>query len=163
MIGEFAVAKELAKQNFSIFREIGDLSKIDLIAEKDSFLIKIQVKAITEKNGVIEVDRRKNGPNYSFKYEKDMVDVFAVYIINHDEIFFISAKELCAAKSTLVFRWTKPKNNQSKKIRYWFDYIELERALRDYTPNIQTDIAVDDEIVQTTTDKNLVQETESGK
>lgn len=129
MIGEFAVAKELSSQNFSVFKELGDLSKIDLIAEKNSKITKIQVKAITEKDGKIVVDSRKSGPNYSFKYNDEMVDVFAIYILNHDEIFFVSSKELCEAKSSLVFRWTEPKNNQKEKIRNWKEYKNFEKAI----------------------------------
>lgn len=46
-IGELAVALELANHEYSVFTEQGDISKIDLVAEKDGVLIRIQCKAIT--------------------------------------------------------------------------------------------------------------------
>lgn len=151
MIGEFAIAKDLAEKGFSVFREIGDLSKIDLIAEKESKLVRIQVKAITEKNGKITVYSKKNGPNYSFSYEDKMIDVFAIYVLNHDSIFYVSASELCQAKSALIFRWSDTKNGQKKNVRFWYDYTDFGRALRGHTPDTLASKVEGDEMVQTAT------------
>lgn len=158
-IGEFAVAKHLAEKGYSVFREIGDLSKIDLIAEKDSKLIRIQVKAITEKNGKIDVYSKKSGPNYSFSYKEDMVDVFAIYVLNHNFVFFVSSKDVCAQAAILSFRLlSKPKRINQYGYRMVSDYLDFERALRDYTPDTQTSKVVGDEIVQTTTNESLAEE-----
>lgn len=44
---------ELQKRGFNVFSEIGDYSRIDLIAEKNSILRKIQVKY---SNSVLRLD-----------------------------------------------------------------------------------------------------------
>ena len=91
------------------------------------------------------------------------MDVFAVYIINKDLVFYISAKELLQNGKVSKFRLTESRNGQKKFVRYVKDYLNFERALRDYTPHTQTVLVVGDEIVQTTTLKSLaVGESRSG-
>lgn len=128
-IGELSIATDLAKQGFFVFKELGDLSKIDLIAEKETKLYKIQIKAVTEKEGKVRVPSRKSGPHYNFRYTKEMVNIFAVYVLNHNEIFYIAAKELCKTRSGLTFRYSTTKNGQSKKVKFWADYRDVNQII----------------------------------
>lgn len=121
-IGELAVATDLAKRGFCVFTELGDLSKVDLIAEKHNKLYKVQVKATTINKGKIALNVRKCGPNYKFTYTEAMVDVFAVYILNHGGLFYVPSKEVCVNNTSLTFRVNLPKNKQQKKVRFWEDY-----------------------------------------
>jgi len=148
MIGEVKVAADLLSRGFHVFTEMGDLSKIDLIAERDRKLYRFQVKAYNSKNGVVTLSSRKSGPNYSFHYESDQIDIFAVYVLDRGCIFYVSSGELCEYSSSMNIRLDPPKNGQKKGIKLIENYT-LDRILRDYTPNTQTDNAVGDDIVQT--------------
>ena len=80
-IGEAIIAADLMKLGYSVFTEMGDNSRIDLIAAKDNDLIKIQVKSRKSNDvGAVEISNRKAGPNYRYKYQPDDVDVFAIYV-----------------------------------------------------------------------------------
>lgn len=156
-LGEIAVCKELIKLDYSVFVEYGNHSKIDLIAlDKEFNTYKVQIKATYSKNEVVEVYSTKNclNPKYNSTYTIKQVDVFAVYIINKDLVFYISAKELLQNGKVSKFRLAESKNGQKKFVRHVKDYLNFERALRDYTPHTQTVLAVGDEIVQTTTPKS---------
>jgi hypothetical protein len=156
-IGEAKITTFFLEKGYNVFKEFGDLSRIDLIIEKQGKLKTIQVKTITSKRNVVELYSKKDGPNYSYSYEPEDVDIFAVYILDKDLIFFVASKELCSFKACMNFRLEKPKNNQTKKIRYVKDYT-FERILRDYTPNTLTNNVEGDDIVQTTTNKCLANE-----
>ena len=93
-LGELKVTSELIKKGYAVFTEVGDLSRIDLIAWKDDKLIKIQVKSLASKNGSIEIHNYKSGPNYRYKYTKEDVDIFAIYSPELDEVFYISINEI---------------------------------------------------------------------
>lgn len=87
-IGQLATSYFLSQFGFSVFLEAGDISKIDLIAEKDGKLITFQCKAITPKKGILSLSLRKCGPNYTVKYSEDQFDFFAVYdLINKRDVF----------------------------------------------------------------------------
>jgi len=153
-LGEVAVIKDLLRRDYQVFKEIGDLSKVDLIVLVDHVPVKIQVKALVSKHGIVEVNSKKSGPGYSFRYGELDVDIFAVYIIDKDEIFYVSAKEILNNKTTSKFRIVKPINNQLSGIRWVKDYQEFKNALRDYTPSTLPALLEGDDIVQTTTERS---------
>lgn len=124
-IGQTAVAKKLTQLGFSVFNELGDISKIDLLAEKEGKVIRIQCKAITSKNGAAILNLTKTGPNYKFKYTAEMFDYFAVYVLDRDLVAFISAKEALNNKRTINLRIDTPKNKQLKHLREIKDFLEI--------------------------------------
>lgn len=128
-VGEMKVAAELISRGFHVFTELGDLSRIDLIAERDKKLIKIQVKAYNSKNGVINLYSKKSGPNYSFNYENDEVDIFAVYVLDRDTIFYVPSNELCEYSSSMNIRLEPAKNGQKKGVKLVEDYT-LDKVLK---------------------------------
>lgn len=144
-IGELCAAKELSRLGYNVFRELGDLSKIDLIAEKDLKLIRFQVKAITPTKEVLQVKSSKSGPNYKFKYQDNMVDIFSIYDLENDKIYWISSNELLA-KSMLSLRLVIPKNNQYYNVNWAKNYFDLNIALEkqfgsEWLKNIADDVA----------------------
>lgn len=157
-LGELAVAKDLIRLGYSVFSELGDNSKVDLIALVPA-PIRIQVKAFNSNKSVINLPCKKSGPNYRFRYTEEDVDIFAVYILDHDKIFYVSSRELLTNRTGMNFRLDATLNNQVAKTRFVDDYLDFRKALRDYTGNTLTDNAEGNEIVQTTTAKVLVKET----
>jgi hypothetical protein len=153
-LGEIAVCKELIKFGYSVFVEFGNHSKVDLIAlDKEFKTYRIQIKATNSKNEIVEVYSTKSclNPKYNSTYTIKQIDAFAVYVIDRDLVFYVSARELLQNGKVSKFRLSLCKNGQKKFVRYVKDYLNFERALRDYTPHTQTELAVGDEIVQTTT------------
>ena len=153
-LGEIAVCKELLQLGYEVFIEIGNHSKVDLIVLDEKFkTYKIQVKTVKSKNEIVEVYSTKSclNPKYNSTYTIEQVDIFAVYVIDKDFVFYIASKEILTNSKSSKFRLSESKNGQTINIRYTKDYLNFEKALRDYTPHAQTDNAVGDEIVQTTT------------
>lgn len=127
-IGQFAVGLALTKLGYSIFTEEGDISKIDIIAEKDGKLIKIQSKAITPIDGCIKIPLKKSGPNYQFYYDSSMFDYFAAYDLEDDKVYLVSSKILKKNNTLFNLRKDAPKNNQKNSINLASDY-EIEKVL----------------------------------
>jgi hypothetical protein len=122
-IGEAAVAKWLLERGYKVFTELGDLSKIDLIAEKKGKLLKIQVKAIKSRKGIVKLYRRKNGPNYQFVYAEQDVDWFAVYVYNKNLILWVPSSELCTYMSAMNIRLEPPRNGTKTGFHMYTDYV----------------------------------------
>ena len=153
-LGEIAVCKNLHQQGYSLFFGFGNNSKVDLIALDENYnSYKIQVKAVNSFEDVVSVYSIKTclNPKYNSVYTISQIDVFAVYVIDRDLVFYVSAKEILENGKCSKFRLSASRNGQKKNVRYVNDYLEFEKALRDYTPRVQTLKKTDDEIVQTTT------------
>jgi hypothetical protein len=157
-LGEIAVCKELLQLGYDVFVEFGSHSKVDLIVLDENYkTYKIQVKTIKSTNDVVQVYSIKNclNPKYNSIYTVEQVDIFAIYIIDTDSIFYVTARELLTNSKSSKFRLSPSKNGQNKNVRYAKDYLDFKKALRDCTPHAQTDKAVGDETVQTTTPEFL--------
>jgi hypothetical protein len=131
-IGQLAIAKALSSLGFSVFAELGDLSKVDLIAIDPNYkCIKIQVKSISSKNGRIQLDTRKFGPNYKFRYESNQVDVFAVYVLDRDIILYLNAAWLLDNyRSSILIRLDPTKSKQIKNCVFYNQFLNFEEALK---------------------------------
>lgn len=138
--------------NFNVFKDETDLSRIDLIIEKDGVLKKIQVKTTEtydEDTTLTKFPLRKSGPNgYIHYYTTDEVDYFFLYDHIQNDYCIVKYAE-CNLKTQITLRKSKTKNNQTSNVNYWDDMGKIEVILRDYTPNIHQ--KMDDDIVQTTT------------
>jgi hypothetical protein len=138
-IGHLAIAQALATQNYAVFTELGDLSRIDLLAIKDNKITRIQVKACTVRSvGNIEIRAIKSGPNYKFRYTEKDVDVFAVYVLERNLVLFINAKWFLETHTTLMIRIDPAKNNQLQKIQNYEKFLNLDNAL-DYSYWVEQD------------------------
>jgi len=165
-LGEIAVCKDLLQQRYDLFFGFGNHSKVDLIVLDENYnAYKIQIKAVNSFDDAVNVYSIKTCLNakYNSSYTIRQVDVFAVYIIDKNIVFYVSAKEILTNGKCSKFRLSKSKNGQRKFVRYVHDYLNFKKALRDYTPHTQTASAAGDEIVQTTTLKSLAAgESQSG-
>jgi hypothetical protein len=153
-LGEIAVYKELLKLGVDVFVELGDDSKVDLVVLDENYVCyKIQIKATYSKNEIVEVYSTKSclNPKYNSMYRIEQIDVFAIYVIDKDIVFYISAKEILNNAKSSKFRLMPSKNGQQLNVRYVKDYLDFKKALRDLTPHTQTVHTAGDEKVQTTT------------
>lgn len=149
-VGQLAAGFHLARLGYSIFTEQGDISKIDLIAERHGRLIRFQCKAVTSKNGVIVVPLRKSGPGYRFTYGEEMFDFFAVFDLVGEELYLLPSKILRENRNTFVLRLDTTRNRQEKRVHLAADYL-AERILRDFTGGARPDNAEGEDKVQTAT------------
>lgn len=127
-----AVIYILHKNGFNVFSEIGDYSKVDLIAEKNGVFKKIQVKYCEEVNGAIKVPIRKSGPNgYRYTYTKTDIDWFAAYNPKTSNVYWIKASIACKRKSAFTIREKNTKNNQVKNVNLSSEY-DIKSFLEEY-------------------------------
>jgi hypothetical protein len=127
-IASFGVGLELTKLGYSVFTEEGDISKIDMIAEKDGEIIRLQVKGVTPVNNTLPLELTKSGPNYSFRYELGYFDYFALWDLENHVGYLISSEVLNINNKRFTLRLNEPKNNQNKHINKAEDYL-LEKVL----------------------------------
>lgn len=150
-IGVLRVAATLMSASYSVFSELGDLSRVDLIALVDHQPIKIQVKTRRLKDGRVTVDSRKSGPGYRYRYTADDVDVFAIYIPEKDLVLFVSAAQILNAKSTFAIRVSETRNRQQRKVNRFQDLLDFKKALRDHTQSTRPVRYEGKDMIQTTT------------
>ena len=122
-IGQFALGLALTKLGYSVFTEEGDISKIDIIAEKDGKLLKIQSKAITPKDNKLILSLKKSGPNYKFKYERGVFDYFGIYDLEDGNVYLVPDSILSENNNTFNLRKIQSKNNQIFGIHMASDYL----------------------------------------
>lgn len=130
-IGEMAVAKDLMQQGYSVFTELGDSCRTDLIAIVDNKPIKIQVKAGIEKGGCIGISTFKAGKaGYSYTYTSDDCDVFAVYNLNRDIVSYVGWDYIKEnSNGGFGIRYTPPKNNQMNKVHMFNKFEDFKQHL----------------------------------
>lgn len=111
-----------------MFTELGDISRIDLILEANK-LYRIQVKSVYTVNGVAPLYLRKSGPNYSYVYTLEDIDIFAVYVMDRDMCLYISAEEALDNGKKVNFRIDPTKNNQEYFVRWAKDYTDIDKII----------------------------------
>lgn len=129
-IGQTATILSLQKQRWNVFLEMGDYSKIDIIAEKEGRLVKIQVKYCKyhEERGIYILPMRKSGPNgYRYNYQDIDFDVFAVYLPDTFEVIFIHKNEIDSI-SSFTLRKNQARNNQKNSCHFISNYSGLDEV-----------------------------------
>lgn len=127
-MGEAVVTMDLISKGFHVFTEIGDISKIDLIAEKDHKLYKIQVKTRTSSYGAIKIRLDKRGPNYVYYYKNYDVDVFAYYSLNENILIYIPFsyfEKIGKQRFSVRLTERKTKNPHIRKEIFYTDFLEF--------------------------------------
>ena len=103
---------------------LGDSQRYDLVIEKNGRFQRIQVKTITEKNGVIQVDARVIGHNLGkfniyHPTEKDF-DILTVVEMKTQKVYTIPFD---GKQKRIQLRVSRTRNNQKKNIRLADDYL----------------------------------------
>lgn len=128
--GELRVAHELYKRGYACFAELGDTSRIDLIAAIGPRLVRIQVKSLSLRRGAYELTNRKKAKGYEFLYGVDDVDVFALYCTEHDCVAWVKATDFIVEgkRSELRLRPDLAANGQSNPDNLLANYLDFNRA-----------------------------------
>lgn len=111
-IGEAKVLAKFVEMGIPIYIPFGDDEKVDLVAEFNGKLNKIQVKtSIKSKNGCSIFDltsstaHRTNGGRR--KYSNSEIDYFALYSLDRDKIYLMKAPDNPMTAITIRFEDTK--------------------------------------------------------
>lgn len=125
-IGEVAVVKDLYLRGYSISKPIDDLAPFDLLVVDLTtyFIWKVQVKSCEVSNGAVAVPFQKSNWYRRTKttYTKAQVDIFALYVRDLDQIFYVSSSYLAERNSCLTLRIEPPKRKSVRNIRYAKDF-----------------------------------------
>lgn len=133
-IGELRVACKLASLGYSVFTELGDVSRTDLVVDVDETLLRIQVKYISRKGGCYAFSTAKSGPGYRYTYRRKDVDLFALFCVEDDCIAWVLASDLISKldnRSSITLRSPAfpSKNNQKHRIRNLADYLDFDKIV----------------------------------
>jgi len=125
-VGEAAAILALSRFGYSVFREIGDLARVDLIAMKGNKMFRIQVKAASPIRGAVVLPLVKDGPNYSYRYKKGDVDFFALVDLATLKVAFIPESILDTHNKCCSFRVAPAVNGQENGTREFSDFEKLQ-------------------------------------
>lgn len=102
-IAQSAVILELQKHGFNVFTESGDLSRIDIIAEKENRLFKIQIKFSNDSKETAKLNIVKSGPNgYRYTYTNEDVDIFALYHHATETILWLTFNDINERENIVI-------------------------------------------------------------
>jgi len=125
-IGEAKVLAKLVELGIPVYIPFGDNERVDLIAEFNGKLNRIQVKtSIKAEDGVMifslnsSTMHRKKGVRHI--YTDSEIDYFACYNIARDKIFLLPVNEV--SNNTINIRYEAAKNHQIKDIKFEENYL----------------------------------------
>ena len=124
-LGELKALAKFAEYSIPVYIPYGDTERIDLIADFNGKLNKIQVKSTDKSaNGVFEFCLRTTTKNTQISqskyYTSDQVDYFVFYTKENDEVYIVSYED-CATTSVKL-RLVPPANGQKTGIKMAADY-----------------------------------------
>lgn len=127
-LGLQAVIFECTKQEYKCFTSNSEHLPFDFIAYKNNKYYRIQAKYRSSKDGMsITLNSRTSYSDangyHTHPYDKDEIDVFAIYCPETEKVYFINPK--CFDKSINI-RLEKPKNNQIRGIHNADDFLMLD-------------------------------------
>lgn len=127
-IAEAKVLSALIGAGYTVLRPFGDNEKYDLVIESKGQFYKVQVKSLRQK-GKDQVKLPIYYQNYPYcdssnlkSYKVDQVDYFAGYSHELDQIILIPINEINQTRY-VTFRLNQPKHRETKRTRYFQNYI----------------------------------------
>lgn len=145
-IGEAYSLAKLVELGIPVYQQFGDNEPADYIILVNNIALKVQVKSSNRYDGektmfdlVSSTVHRKNGIKH--KYTKDEVDLFLCYDVQTKELFVI---ENTGNLSSVTIRYARPKNGQTKGVKFHTDYALCVETLHEIS------LKKDKEKVQTT-------------
>jgi hypothetical protein len=125
--GDLGVLKaqvSLFEQGYLILQPVTEHAAFDLVAYKDGFFKRVQVKYKSlDKTGALTVHFRsswadKHGTHLR-AVDKQEIDWYCVYCPNTDECYYFDPREF---DKSVTLRVEAPKNNQTKNVKFVSDY-----------------------------------------
>ena len=121
-IGELKAQYDFMKAGFDISIPVGDYCAYDLIAIKDSKILKIQVKSCEKIiDGRIKFDLTSRNYYIDKKYDIQDCDYFYFYCLENEQSYLYKNTENNNSRAVYI-RIEPTKNNQTKGINFAEDF-----------------------------------------
>lgn len=121
------IVAEITRQRGIVFVPISEHSRVDLVAELNGLLKKIQVKSGRLRDGSIIVDLRSSWSNksgsYSIKRDKDDYDILAVYCPQNNKCYFIDMEKI-ENVSSIQIRVDSVEKCNARLVKLWAHDLE---------------------------------------
>ena len=118
------VTARLIEDGWRVLHPIGENNRYDLVAERDGKFIRIQVKYVTPKKGVLDVNCRSSNNWSVLHYSAKEIDVIAAYNAQTRDIYYIPVSKI--NRSLIKLRIFPTKNNQKININSAEKFLKLE-------------------------------------
>lgn len=128
-LGTVKVVEYFLRREISVFTEVFcDNSEIDLIVQVSGNLLTIQVRCTNSENGCASLSLRRITPGTRKSTSKTkrfsaVIDIFALYVVDLDQLLFIKREEVERNKRSVSFRFKETKTRGKYSLRYAKDYL----------------------------------------
>ena len=129
-VAELAVATRLMKEGWNVLVPYGENTRYDLVAERDGRFVRIQVKYVTPKEGVLKVNCRSSNNWSVLPYTAKEIDSSAIYDAIAETVYFVPVGGM--RKSAMVLRLDPTKNHQKANVRFAREFCELHDGKGSY-------------------------------
>lgn len=125
-IAEKLFELECIKRDIPIYAPVNSATRDDYVVVIDGEFKKVQIKYVslsTDEKVCVSFTKAQNGRSTNLKYTEDEIDLFFVYCPDFDEWYNIPMS-LSSTSRTIALRGPnyKPKNNQTKGVRYTTEF-----------------------------------------
>ena len=129
---EAAIAAATIQLGYTVLRPLCEGGRYDLMIDLDPDLLRVQCKWAHSLNGVLVANLSTNRltPNgyVSTTYTSSQVDAIGVYSADLERCFLIPIAEVAEGRA-IHLRFSPPRNNQARRIRWANDY-EFATSIR---------------------------------
>lgn len=122
-IAELAVASRLMDKGWKVLFPYGENSRYDLVIEQKGKFLRVQVKYVTPKKGVLDVNCRSSNNWSVLHYTPEEIDIIAVYNSFDASIYFIPVHKI--NRSSFKLRLEHSKNNQKLHVHLAKDFVNI--------------------------------------
>ena len=125
LITEQKVIVKLLELGYIVSKVIGDNAPYDVVIERDSILLRAQIKSGRYRNGCVLFNTVAYRLNTKGSYISNYIgraDIFIIYC-QELEIYLSVLVLACPSKSGMAFRVDKPKNNQRANVHYYQNFL----------------------------------------
>lgn len=129
---ELAVAAHLVRQGCRVSYTHG-LYKYDLIADKDDELLRVQVKKANQNN-----EKPWKYRLFTEQYQEGQVDIFAGYIVEEDEVFYVAFDEVGKNNFRVNTKDRAELNAHNANEANLLEDYTFKRAFREYRTGTET-------------------------
>lgn len=127
LLGELKAEYDFIKNGWEVSLPLGDYCDYDLIAIKDGYSLRVQVKSCRKiQNGKMHFYICSRNYHVSKKYTKKEIDCFYLFCLENEEGYLLPIEEATNG-GQIDLRISPPKNKQKKKINFAKDFVFAER------------------------------------
>lgn len=127
-LGVLKAQADLCEKGYLVCIPLSEHAPFDLVAYKNYAFKRVQVKARSLRKGKLDIrlessyaDRRGV---HARKVDSKDIDLYCVYCLDTDSCYYFRLGDF-SGRHTVSLRVDKPKNSQSRRIRWASDYREV--------------------------------------